>query len=55
MPETASRDAELLIADVEEISWQDLIQEMMPDAPDGGMPIFLSCSCTPCDPFHCTE
>jgi hypothetical protein len=56
MPETMSPDTELLIADVEDISWNDLIHEMLPDR---GMQSQIiqpigSCDTTPvCDTFHC--
>jgi hypothetical protein len=33
MPETELQDAELLIGDVEDISWEDLVKEMLPESP----------------------
>jgi hypothetical protein len=59
VPETTSRDAELLIADVEDISWEDLVMHMMPGDPDHDGRILTMCSTCgytcdvrPCDP-HC--
>lgn len=55
MPETVSQDADLLIADVEDISWEDLVQGMLPDDPVPAIQVITMCStCSnPCDPPHC--
>jgi hypothetical protein len=54
VPETTSLDAELLVADVEDISWEDLMQEMLPDngPEDNNIPI-TCCSASPCDAGNC--
>jgi hypothetical protein len=55
VPETANRDVELLIADVEDISWEDLIQEMLPDGgPMNNIIPLPCCSAATCDDgIHC--
>lgn len=55
MPETASQDAELLISDVEDIGWEDLVQQMLPDEAVPNIRVITMCStCSnPCDGPHC--
>jgi hypothetical protein len=48
---TTSRDAELLIADVEDISWEDLMQEMLPE--NNIIPITCCSGINTCDPGNC--
>jgi hypothetical protein len=54
VPETKLRDAELLIGDVEDISWEDLVKEMLPESPMNTniMPL-VGCDSGPCDSFKC--
>jgi hypothetical protein len=53
MPETIGQDTDLLVADVEDISWEDLVQEMLPeDVRDIIVPVSPCGTSVSCDPMY---